>query len=283
MWRIKVPRLQLLVATMNLTDIIGLCDKMHIASDVLIINQSDSVKYECVFYHGYKIECYTFAERGLSRSRNNALLRCTGEILCIADDDMVYTDTYREDIINEFQKHPEADALVFNVTALNDERSGKTIEKYARVGKRESREYGSVHIAIRKSALIGKNVYFNTLFGSGATYSCGEDTLFLKELIEKGLKLYKTPMRIASVDMSDSTWFKGYNEKYFRDKGALIEAAYPRSSYLLAILQSVRNSKKCLGSYKKAAKLFSYYTSGIADYRKVISGGNATEGENITK
>lgn len=278
-----MPRLQLLVATMNLTDIIGLCDKMHIASDALIINQSDCVKYECLFYHGYKIECYTFAERGLSRSRNNALLRCTGEILCIADDDMVYTDTYREDIINEFQKHPEADALVFNVTALNDERSGKPIEKYARVGKRESREYGSVHIAIRKRALIGKNVYFNTLFGSGATYSCGEDTLFLKELIEKDLKLYKTPIRIASVDMSDSTWFKGYNEKYFKDKGALIEAAYPRCSYLLAILQSVRNSKKFLGSYKKAAKLFSYYTSGIADYRKVISGGDATEGENIRK
>ena len=278
-----MPRLQLLVATMNLTDIIGLCDKMHIASDALIINQSDCVKYECLFYHGYKIECYTFAERGLSRSRNNALLRCTGEILCIADDDMVYTDTYREDIINEFQKHPEADALVFNVTALNDERSGKPIEKYARVGKRESREYGSVHIAIRKRALIGKNVYFNTLFGSGAMYSCGEDTLFLKELIEKGLKLYKSPIRIASVDMSDSTWFKGYNEKYFKDKGALIEAAYPRCSYLLAILQSVRNSKKSLGSYKKAAKLFSYYTSGIADYRKVISGGDATEGENIRK
>ena len=278
-----MPRLQLLVATMNLTDIIGLCDKMHIASDALIINQSDCVKYECLFYHGYKIECYTFAERGLSRSRNNALLRCTGEILCIADDDMVYTDTYREDIINEFQKHPEADALVFNVTALNDERSGKPIEKYARVGKRESREYGSVHIAIRKRALIGKNVYFNTLFGSGATYSCGEYTLFLKELIEKDLKLYKTPIRIASVDMSDSTWFKGYNEKYFKDKGALIEAAYPRCSYLLAILQSVRNSKKSLGSYKKAAKLFSYYTSGIADYRKVISGGDATEGENIRK
>ena len=278
-----MPRLQLLVATMNLTDIIGLCDKMHIASDALIINQSDCVKYECLFYHGYKIECYTFAERGLSRSRNNALLRCTGEILCIADDDMVYTDTYREDIINEFQKHPEADALVFNVTALNDERSGKPIEKYARVGKRESRDYGSVHFAIRKRALIGKNVYFNTLFGSGATYSCGEDTLFLKELIEKDLKLYKTPIRIASVDMSDSTWFKGYNEKYFKDKGALIEAAYPRCSYLLAILQSVRNSKKSLGSYKKAAKLFSYYTSGIADYRKVISGGDATEGENIRK
>lgn len=276
-----MAKLQLLIATMNLTDIIGLCDKMHIESDALIINQADNVKYECLLYHGYKIECYTFAERGLSKSRNNALLRCTGDILCIADDDMVYTDTYREDIISEFQKHPEADALVFNVAALNDKRSGKLIEKYARVGKRESREYGSVHIAIKRSALICKNVYFNTLFGSGALYSCGEDTLFLKELIEKGLKLYKSPIRIASVDMNDSTWFNGYNEIYFKNKGALIEAAYPSISWLLAILQSVRNSKKCMGSYKYARKLFLYYISGINSYRKVINDGDISGGRSI--
>ena len=94
-----MPRLQLLVATMNLTDIIGLCDKMHIASDVLIINQSDSVKYECVFYHGYKIECYTFAERGLSRSRNNALLRCTGEYFVLLQMMIWYTQIPTEKIL----------------------------------------------------------------------------------------------------------------------------------------------------------------------------------------
>ena len=87
-------------------------------------------------------------------------------------------------------------------------------------------------------------------------YSCGEDTLFLKELIEKGLKLYKSPIRIASVDMSDSTWFKGYNEKYFKDKGALIEAAYPRISGLLAILQSVRNSKNAWEAINMRQKSF---------------------------
>lgn len=93
-----MPRLQLLVATMNLTDIIGLCDKMHIASDALIINQSDCVKYECLFYHGYKIECYTFAERGLSRSRNNALLRCTGRF-CVSQMMIWYTQTPTEKIL----------------------------------------------------------------------------------------------------------------------------------------------------------------------------------------
>lgn len=263
--------LQLLISTMNLTDIPALCTRMNVDSDVLIINQADCVKYESLDYCGHKVECYTFAERGLSRSRNNALLRYTGDILCIADDDMEYSDTYREDIIEEFKSHPEADAIVFNVSTVNDVRSGKYIKKFSKVSKRESREYGSVHIAIRKAALIGKNVYFNTLFGSGATFSCGEDTLFLKELIEKGLKLYKSPIEIAKVDMSESTWFTGYNEKYFKDKGALIAAAYPYISTILVIIQSVRNSKRCLGDYKHIGMLISYYMSGVKSYRKMVS------------
>lgn len=263
--------LQLLVATMNLKDIDSLCKKMNVKSDALIINQANNVKYEKIDYCGHNIECYTFAEKGLSISRNNALLRCTGDILCIADDDMIYTDTYKQDIVNEFEKHPEADALVFNVIAINNVRSGKLIKKYSRVGKRESREYGSIHIAIRRRSLIGKNVYFNTLFGSGSFFCCGEDTLFLKELIEKGLKLYKSPVIIATVDMSNSTWFNGYNEKYFMDKGALIEAAYPHMSLALMVIQAIRNSKKCLGSYKYVGKVFSYYIAGMKSYHEIVN------------
>ena len=261
-----MARLQLLIATMNLTDIIGLCDEMHIASDALIINQSDRVNYECVFYHGYKVECYTFSERGLSRSRNNALLRCTGDILCIADDDMTYTDTYRDDIIGEFKKHPEADAIVFNVDSTEKSRSGKHINKFDRVNRIESREYGSVHIAFKRNKILLNNVYFNTLFCSGADYSCGEDTIFLKELLDKGMHLYKSPVKIATVDMSQSTWFNGYNRKYFFDKGALIAYLYPHIKYLIIILQAFRNSKKRMGSYSQFGKVFKWYIAGAYDF-----------------
>ena len=197
-------------------------------------------------------------------------MRATADIICIADDDMIYTDTYRVDILKEFEMHPEADVIVFNVEAINGTRVAKKITKFRRIGKRESREYGSVHIAIRNKKLMYKNIYFNTMFGSGSLYSCGEDTIFLKDLIEKGFRVYKSPVCIAQVDMSESTWFKGYNQKYFRDKGALIGATYPRISYLLVLIQSIRNSKSKLGSYKNFRKIFSWYAKGLEDYKNKV-------------
>lgn len=261
-------KLQVLVATMNNTDVVKLYNDMNLKTDALIINQSDTYEYKKKKINDSSLECYTFKERGLSRSRNNALLRCTGDVICFADDDMIYSDTYEEDIIREFQTHPKADAIVFNVTSNSKKRLGKEIKKFAKVGKSESREYGSVHIAMRRKALLGRNVYFNILFGSGSVYKCGEDTIFLKELLDKKMNLYKSPISIGTVDMNDSTWFNGYTEKYFFDKGAIIACAYPKIKYILIFIQAIKNSKKRLGSYLFFFKLFSWYLRGAADYRK---------------
>lgn len=263
-----MPKLQVLVATMHLADLRELYQRMHLKSDALVINQNNNVGYEKIRIGESNVECYSFHERGLSKSRNNALMRSNGDILCIADDDMVFSDTYEEDILNEFAKHPEADAIVFNVGSTVASRAGKRIESFARVGMMESREYGSVHIVFRRNAVLSKNIYFNILFGSGSIYSCGEDTIFLKELIAKGLKLYKSPISIGVVDMSDSTWFHGYTEKYFFDKGALIACMYPSIMYLLILIQSFRNAKKRLKSYSHFAKLFRWYSAGARDYKR---------------
>lgn len=261
-------KVQVLVATMNNKNITKLYKDMNLKTDALIINQSDKFDYEKKNINDATVECYTFKERGLSKSRNNALLRCSGDIICFADDDMVYTETYEKDIIKEFEEHPKADAIAFNVPSNSTSRKGKEIKKFARVTELESREYGSVHIAIKRNALISKNVYFNILFGSGSIYKCGEDTIFLKELFDKKIKLFKSPIVIGTVDMSDSTWFDGYNEKYFFDKGAIIACAYPKIKYFLIFIQALKNSKKKLGSYKHFFKLYKWYTKGAVDFKK---------------
>lgn len=258
--------LQVLVSTMNQTNIEMLYKKMNLKSDALVINQSDYVNYEDWYINDAHLECYTFNERGLSKSRNNALMRCNGEIICIADDDVIYSDSYVEDIINEFKKHPKADAIVFNVDSTVKDRSGKKINCFSRVGKMESREYGSVHIVFRREAVIKRNVFFHILFGSGAKYKCGEDTIFLKELLSRGLRLYKSPITIGVVDMSESSWFSGYNQKYFFDKGAIIACIYPNIRYFLILIQSLRNSKKYFRNYAKTKTLYKWYLSGANDY-----------------
>ncbi len=263
-----MSELQVLISTMDQKDY-SICSKMNINSDAIVINQSDSVAYHKYSHNGFDVDFYTFREQGLSRSRNEALMRSSADIICIADDDMVYTDTYREDILNEFSKHPEADAIAFNVESINV-RNLTSITRYERIGKIEYKEYCSVNLAFRREKLLYKNMSFNTMFGSGSEYSCGEDTIFMKELMDKGFHIYKSPLKIAKIDMSGSTWFNGYNEKFFHDKGALIGATYPRLSYILVFLQSLKNSKRRLGSYRHFRKVFDWYMKGLKDYKKKV-------------
>ena len=66
--------------------------------------------------------------------------------------------------------------------------------------------------------------------------------------------------------MSESSWFKGYNERYFFNKGALIACMYKKIRYPIVVLQSIRNSKKFFGNYKYIFKLYGWYAKGMNDY-----------------
>lgn len=259
--------LQVLVATMCNNSIPELYRKMNLNSDAIFINQSNEFCYENFEINQNNIECFTFKERGLSRSRNNALMRSWGNIICFADDDMKYSDTYVNDIICEFEKHPDADAILFYVEAVNGTRKTQKIDQFSRVSRREARLFTSVNIAVKRESLLYNNVFFNIMFGSGMEYSCGEDTIFLQDILKKRMKVYKSPIKIADVDMSESSWFKGFNEKYFRDRGAILAASFPYIGYCLLYIQALKNSKKRLGSYKYFWRAFRWYKAGYKDYK----------------
>ena len=67
---------------------------------------------------------------------------------------------------------------------------------------------------------------FSLLFGGGAKYSAGEDSLFLKQFMDKGYKVYASPVTIGREREEDSTWFSGYHEKFFYDRGVLYRFLY---------------------------------------------------------
>ena len=57
-------------------------------------------------------------------------------------------------------------------------------------------------------------------------FSNGEDSLFLKEFMDKGYKVYTAPVTIGRECAGESTWFAGYNEKFFHDRGVLYHYLY---------------------------------------------------------
>lgn len=259
-------KVEVLVATMNQYDK-SLIEKMNLRTDAIIINQCDNNMYEEFRFKDKNIKFLSNNQRGLSKSRNQALLYASGDICLIADDDIRYVDNYEEIVIDAFKKVPNADVIIFNTNMINYKGKIKRndTEKIRKAPKYKN--YGSVRIAFKRDVFLKNNIWFNVFFGAGGMFGSGEETLVIRELNRKGLKIYEYPMIIADVDYSTSTWFEGYNDKYFYNKGAFLCAAYPKLKNIFKFYYLIRFKK--LTNLKYSEVLFNI-NNGIKGYRNLI-------------
>ena len=89
--------LQLLISAVN-ADPAALIRKMNIRSDAVLVNQCGKVSYEELSTEGYTVRVFSFDEKGVGLSRNNALMRADKDICLFSDEDIVYTDDYRNTV-----------------------------------------------------------------------------------------------------------------------------------------------------------------------------------------
>lgn len=216
--------IQMLVSAVK-QDVKTLAERMNIETDAIVINQCDSFGYEEYEHKECRIRCYSLKERGVGLSRNNALMRADDEICVFADEDIVYESGYAKRIEEAFASHPEADMLLFNVKVAPARRT------YWNEGEKRIRwynygRYPAYSIAARTEVLHKANVNFSLLFGGGAKYSNGEDSLFLKDCLKAGLRLMALPTVIGEEKERESTWFHGYTDKFFKDRGVLYHFLY---------------------------------------------------------
>ena len=212
-------KLETLVSTVK-QDVAGLASKMNLQSDAVIINQCEENAYLEYEYAGNRIRAYSFAEKGVGLSRNNALLRAKAEVVLFSDEDIVYHEDYAKKILQAFEENPGADMLLFNMEVEAD-RATYHIAKKHRVHFYNSGRYPTYSFAVRREKLHKANITFSLLFGGGAKYSNGEDSLFLMECLKKGMKVYALPIEIGKEIPRPSTWFHGYTEKFFFDRGLI--------------------------------------------------------------
>ena len=258
--------LQVIVATMNQTDH-SLLDRMNIQSDAIVCNQCDRYDFQEFDHKGHHIKWFSFAERGVGLNRNNGLMRADADIVLFADDDVVYQDGYAETVEAYYRENPDADVVIFN---LNENRADGSVKqsviKEGRASKKDLTRYGTIFISARREKVHFKNISFHLQFGGGALYSCGEDTLFLQDCKKSGLRIYITKETIGSFARGESTWFSGYTDKFFYDKGIV----YYLIDRDLASLFSLYHCLKHRTLYKEYGwkKAFEQMRKGIRKCRR---------------
>lgn len=224
---------QVLVAAVNQNPR-QLADEMKLNSDAIIINQCECYETDEWLKNGHTIKAFSMAERGVGLSRNTAMMRAEGDICLFSDQDIIYADDYEAAIVREFEANPDADMLVFNID-IEENRRTYFNTKRKRVRFYNCGRYGAVSFAVRREALFSSGVTFSLLFGGGAKYSNGEDSLFIREFMKKGYRVYTAPVTIGREKPGDSTWFCGYHEKFFFDRGVLYHYLYGQTASLMAL------------------------------------------------
>lgn len=240
--------LEVLVSAVN-ADPRELAKKMNLRTDAVIVDQCDREGAETFEHNGKTIRCLYMKSRGVGLSRNAAFDNATADICLFGDEDIVYESDYEEKILNAFKNHPEADILLFNVKVC-DERRTYWNDSYGRVQGFASGRYPAYSIAARRAVLLHKALRFSVYFGGGAKYSNGEDSLFLRDASKAGLRMYKTPEVIGEEIPRPSTWFHGYNDKFFYDRGVLYKELYgPAMAPVRALRWLTKNRKEMCKDY----------------------------------
>lgn len=253
-------KLEVLVATMEQENC-TLANKMNITTDAVIANQCDRWDYEACS----GIRMLSTATRGVGINRNLALQLSKADILLFADDDVSYYEGALEGVLAAFDQLPDADVIFFGLDMTRD---GKIFDKRRntvhRVHLWNALRYGAARMAVRRSAIMEKRLSFTTLFGGGCKYGSGEDTIFIADCLRAGLKVYAHDLVLGTCAKDSSSWFAGYNEKYFYDRGAMVACVFPGLKHLMKYHFARKLVKKQGVPMKKVLR---YMNMGIRGYK----------------
>ena len=277
--RQKPVKLQFLVSMVTKNSAVGTkewqkaVEKMNLSAESIVIDQCSCNAYEEFSCNGQNVRCYHFAERGVGLSRNNALLRADGDLAVFADEDIVYEKDAAAKIIRAFEEHPEADMLLFNVKVTPERRTYWT-DAFHRVRWYNCGRYPAYSFAVRTEKMHAANLTYSLLFGGGAKYSNGEDSLFISDCLKTGLKVYAVPVCIGEEIPRPSTWFFGYNEKFFYDRGVLYHYLYGAMApiwglrFMLKMKSALETQNTAASSALSWKQACSHLLRGIGDARK---------------
>ena len=188
---------------------------------------------------------------GLSQNRNFALDHASGDILLLADDDLIYTEGAFSRIREIFAASPGLDIATFRY-----ECSDGSIEKIyplsqVRLGRNLPKGYyvTSFEIAVRRLGRSG-HLRFNPDFGLGATVlGCGEEEIYLHSALRLDHEVEFFPLTICVHDGPTTGSSPKLKDSSLRGNGATIALLYPVSWLLRLPLKAWRLWRSRRGSF----------------------------------
>ena len=176
--------------------------------------------------------------RGLSVNRNIALSHATAPLLLLSDDDADYSEQGLLDVMESFKKNPDADIIAFRyASSLSKKFYPEEVVSLSQCPK--GYYISSIEIAMRRKSVQGA-IWFNEDFGVGATFPSGEEDIFIRECLDRGLNGIYIPKTIVSHDGTTTSGRNLMLPSRPQTKGAVFLRLYPRQWPLRMIAHTLR-------------------------------------------
>lgn len=208
-------KLEVLMSCMHQTDD-TLVRQSRLTGDVLVVNQCDQDDYQEYSTESGTARMISTTGRGLTKSRNLAISRSDADICLLCDDDEVFVPDYAEKILTAYKNNPQADVIIFKMV----NRAPSFPDEIRRLRFPQTMKVSSWQISFRREKLVETGVRFDELLGAGTGNGAEEELKFLLDCQRSGLEIWYVPEVIASVAQAESTWFGGFTEQFFENRGA---------------------------------------------------------------
>lgn len=258
----KLAKIEILLSCMFLSDSEEIIKRSHITSDTVIINQCDEENYKEENICNALIRTFSVTDRGLTKSRNLAISKSQADICIICDDDEIFNEGYEKAVSSAYDALPDADTIIFDMVD-RPLKWGDSIKKLSYI---DLMSVSSWQITFRREKLLASGVLFDENMGAGSGNGAEEEFRFLTQCRKAKLRIYHYPFRLASVAQSQSTWFRGFDEEFFINRGNTTRYIMGLPlSVLYAAYYAFAKRKQLSGM--SMLRAFSYTVKGIKENR----------------
>jgi glycosyltransferase involved in cell wall biosynthesis len=268
----KSQHLEILLSTMHQKSLSFLSDMFCLTNtsdiDIVVINQTE--KESLLVSENQNVKVFNSFEKGLSKSRNLAIAKASGDICLLADDDVVYVEGFKDIILSAFDLHDDADIITFQMVDFE----GNLFRDYQDIVKHnETTVYtvNSVVIAFRLQS-VKEKVNFNPHFGLGTQFEVADEYIFLRDALEAGLTIYfepkvilKHPKFSSGQDVASDRLIYGRSALYYKYYGL---RAYFRIAKHIYLTFSEGKLE-----FSELIPKFGIAIKGIRDYKSLLKQG----------
>ena len=183
---------EILMSCMHQSDA-SLVYASKITGNCVMINQCDRENYAEYPTEKGTVRMFSTTQRGLTKSRNEAIRKAKADICLLADDDEIFVPGCEEAILAAYEKLPDADVVAFRVTGIPRFLGQEVL----RIRFPNTMKLSSVQISFRRENLLKSGVLFDELLGAGTGNGAEEELKFLTDCERAGLKIYYVPAEIG--------------------------------------------------------------------------------------